>query len=96
MECLLRPLFSKKKVERVREGVPPLLHKESNSTRTKTLRKRKVGGGNCISLYVYLRIMITTCFITMAVATCTVTIPLLLPTEVVSCVVSFKVAFMSS
>ena len=33
--------------------------------------------------------MITTCFISMAVATCTVTIPPLLPTEVVSCVVSF-------
>ena len=45
---------------------------------------------------VYLRIMITTCFITMAVATCTVSIPPLLPTEVVSCVVSLKFAFMSS
>ena len=47
-------------------------------------------------MYVYLRIMITTCCITMAFATCTVSIPPLLPTEAVSCVVSLKVAFMSS
>ena len=44
-------------------------------------------------VYIYVRIMITTCFITMAVATCTVSIPPLLPTEVVSCAVSLKVAF---
>ena len=47
---------------------------------------------NCV--YVMLVCLFT--YNAMAVATCTVSIPPLLPTEVVGCVVSLKVAFMSS